>query len=193
MGQSTEELTTQIEDTRGDLARDVDALTDRVSPSRMVERRKAAARGRMRQLRSKVMGTAHSGQHATTSTAQHAVDTVSGTTQDAMSTIEDRVEGSPLAAGVIAFGAGMVLSALIPASDAEAQAAQKVVDTAKEHGQPVMDEAKSVGQEMGENLKQSATEAGQQVKDTAQQSAEHVKAQGQSSAQEVKSETRNQM
>jgi ElaB/YqjD/DUF883 family membrane-anchored ribosome-binding protein len=193
MGQSAEELSMQIEDTRGDLARDVDALTDRVSPSRIVERRRAATRTRMHQLRSKVMGTARDGQHAAGSTAQQAADTVSGTTQDAMSSIEDRVEGSPLAAGVIAFGAGMVLAALIPASDAEAQAAERVVDTAKEHGQPVMDEAKSVGQEMGESLKQSAAEAGQQVKDAAQGSAEHVKAEGQSSVQEVRSQTRDQM
>ena len=46
MGQGTEEqLTGQIADTRQDLSRDVDALYDKVSPGRMVERRKEAVRG----------------------------------------------------------------------------------------------------------------------------------------------------
>ena len=44
MGQSTEELSTQIAGTRESLASDLDALQDRVSPSAIVERRKEAAR-----------------------------------------------------------------------------------------------------------------------------------------------------
>ena len=50
MGQSTEELTTQIAGTRESLATDLDALQNRVSPSAIVERRKEAARGRGRVL-----------------------------------------------------------------------------------------------------------------------------------------------
>ena len=47
MGQSTEELSNEIEETRRSMTTNVDALQDRVSPSAIVERRKAAARGRM--------------------------------------------------------------------------------------------------------------------------------------------------
>jgi hypothetical protein len=38
MGQSTEELTSQIEDTRGRMASDLDALQDKVSPAAIVQR-----------------------------------------------------------------------------------------------------------------------------------------------------------
>jgi len=91
-----------------------------------------------------------------------------------------------LAAALVAFGAGMLLSALIPASEKEARVAGQAVEAAKEHGQPVIEEAKSVGQQIGADLKESATESAQQVKDTAQESVATVKAEGQSSAQTVK-------
>ena len=47
MGQSTEELRAEIEQTRQSMTADVDALQDRVSPSAIVERRKQAARSRV--------------------------------------------------------------------------------------------------------------------------------------------------
>ena len=47
MGQTTEELNAEIARTRESLASDLDALQDRVSPTAIVERRKAAAKGRI--------------------------------------------------------------------------------------------------------------------------------------------------
>ena len=40
MGQSTEELKRDIEHTRADMSGTLDAIEDRVSPSRMIQRRK---------------------------------------------------------------------------------------------------------------------------------------------------------
>src|SRR3954452_9199328 len=233
MGQNSEELTTtsmtttgttagtpgtpttpaDIEETRANLTRDIDELTDKVTPSRVVERRKQAARSRLGSVKDKVMGSASgatggvkdkvmgsasnarsgvsSAGGSVSDTASGAASTVSDTAHGALGTIESRTEGNPLAAGLIAFGAGMLISALIPASEKEAQAAQKAVETAKEHGQPVMDHAKSVGQEMGQNLKESAADAAQEVKATAQDSAQNVKQEGQSSAQTVKQDAKS--
>ena len=75
----------------------------------------------------------------------------------------------------MAFGAGLVIAGLIPASKAEAQGAQRLKDAAQEHGQPVMDQAKSAAQEVGEQLKDKATEAAQEVKASAQESTDRVK------------------
>jgi vacuolar-type H+-ATPase subunit H len=109
----------------------------------------------------------------------------------ALDTLESRPQGNPLAAGLVAFGAGMLISALMPATEKETQVAQRAVDAAKEHGQPVLDEAKSVGQEMGQDLKESATQSAQQVAATAQDSAQTVKQEGQSSAQTVKEDAKS--
>ncbi|WP_435769744.1 DUF3618 domain-containing protein [Nocardioides sp. SYSU DS0651] len=194
MGQATEErMTSEIAGTRESLSRDVDALYDKVSPARVMERRKTAMRSRMSSFKDSVMGSAHSaGQSASGSmqgaadSAQGAADAVTGTAQQAMGTVKSQAQGSPLAAGLVAFGAGMVISALIPASEREAQAAQRITEAAKDS--PLMDEAKSMGQEVGQNLKESATQAAQEVKGTAQDSAQNVKDEGQSAAQSVKQE-----
>lgn len=201
MGQRSEEqITTDIEGTRRDLSRDLDALNDRVSPHRMMERRKAATRSKLYSMKERVMGSAHQARHSASSvggtmgdTASSAAGSVTSTAQSAAHTVEQRTEGNPLAAGLIAFGAGWLVSSLIPTSRAEEQAAQRVVDTAKEHGQPVMDEAKSVGQQVGQDLKEKATEAAQEVKSSAQESAQHVRDEGQTSAEHVKDDAQNRM
>jgi acetyl/propionyl-CoA carboxylase alpha subunit len=118
---------------------------------------------------------------------------VSGTAHQAVGTVEQKTEGNPLAAGLIAFGTGVLISSLIPATKAEEQAAQRLVDQAKEHGQPVMDEAKAAGQQMGQDLKEQAGQAAQQVKASAQESADNVRSEGQSSAQHVKDDTQQRM
>lgn len=194
MGQGTEEqLTGQIADTRQDLSRDVDALYDKVSPGRMVDRRKEAVRGRLSSIKDNLMGSAgtagSSAQGAAGSvkdTASNATSAVAGTAQSAVSTVERQTQGAPLAAGMVAFGAGMVLSALIPASEKEAQAAQRLTEAVKDS--PLVDEAKAVGQEMGDSLKESATQAAQEVKSSAADSAAALKDEGQASAQTVKEE-----
>jgi len=187
MGQSTEELTREISGTRQDLTENLNALQDRVSPHAIVERRKAAARSKVRQVRSRVMGTVEGAQLG----AGQAADAVSDTAYQALDTAEERFEGSPLAAGLVAFGAGVVVSALFPATEREAKAAHQVVDAAREHGQPLLDEAKAVGQEVGEQLKETATDAAQQVKEAATDSAEKVRDEGQSAAESVKSDVQD--
>lgn len=194
MGQGTEEqLTGQIADTRQDLSRDVDALYDKVSPGRMVERRKEAVRGRLSGFKDSVMGsagsaggTAQGAAGSVKDTAANATSAVAGTAQSAVGTIERQTQGAPLAAGMVAFGAGMVISALIPASEKETQAAQRLTEAVQDS--PIVDEAKAVGQEIGDNLKESATQAAQEVKASAQDSAASLKEEGQSSAQTVKEE-----
>ncbi len=194
MGQATEErMTAEIADTRENLSRDVDALYDKVSPGRMVERRKEAVRGRFSSLRDSIMGSAGSAggsaQGMATSardTATSATSAVADTAHSAVGTVERQTQGSPLAAGLVAFGAGMIVSALIPASEKEAAASQRLTEAVKDS--PIVDEAKAAGQAIGENLGQSATQAAQEVTSSAQDSAATIKDEGQSAAQTVKQE-----
>jgi gas vesicle protein len=199
MGQRTEEqITTDIEGTRRDLSKDLDELHEKVSPSQIMERRKVAARSKMTRMRDRVMGSAHEAKHSMGQGASSAGGSVGGAAtgaKDSMSsaaqTVGEKTEGNPLAAGLIAFGAGVLVSSLIPASEKESVAAQRLVEEAKTHGQPVMDEAKSAGQSMGENLKEHARQSAEEVKASAQGSVQNVKDEGQSSAQHVKDDVQN--
>ncbi|MBC7629908.1 DUF3618 domain-containing protein [Aeromicrobium sp.] len=175
MGKEPEVIEHDIVNTREDLSRNLDALADRVSPSRVVGRTVDNAKGRASSVKDQVMGSASS-----------ATGTAAGGASDAASTVASKAEGNPLAAGLIAFGAGLLISSLVPASDKEAKLAGQAVDAAKEHGQPLVDHAKSVGQEVGQDLKESATEAADDLKSSVQDSAKHVASEGQSAADSVK-------
>ena len=85
MGQSTEELSSDIEQTRQSMTANVDALQDKVSPAAIVERRKQAARGRVQGVRDKVMGSADSGRDS----ASGAVGSVKETAHDTVSGAQD--------------------------------------------------------------------------------------------------------
>src|SRR4051794_41986204 len=77
VGQSAEELRREIEATRGDLGTTIDAIGDRVSPGRIVERRTNRMRGGIRSVRESVMGRASSATGAVTGTASGAAGGVS--------------------------------------------------------------------------------------------------------------------
>ena len=126
--------------------------------------------------------------------AYAAKDTVSEKASDAAdavreapATLKRKAQGNPLAAGVIAFGLGMLVSSLIPSSEKERQA----VSTLQENLEPVKQKATEVARDMGESLKPAAQEAAESVKSTAQEGVESVKQEGQSAAQDVKGQARD--
>jgi ElaB/YqjD/DUF883 family membrane-anchored ribosome-binding protein len=185
MGQSTDELTRNIELTRESLSQDVDELTDKVSPGRIAQRRKEAATSKLRSMREQVMGSAQESGEALASAGQHMSDNAS----DAVDTIEQKAKGNPLAAGAVAFGAGMILASLFPATRTEAHVSERAMDTAREHGQPMVDQATAAGRDVADHLKESAGQAADEVRASAQESADHVKQETQASAEHVKAQT----
>ena len=184
MGESTTELNHDIEETRDRLGTHLDELQDKVSPAAIVDRRKTAARTRVAGVREKALGTVRSVGDSTPSPSD-----ASGLAHDAAGTAKQQYAGAPIAAGVAAFGLGMVISALVPASRVEQKAATQVKDTVQDQAQPLLQDAKQAATEVGQNLKDSAAGSVQEVKATGQEAVANVKDEGQSSAQNVRSET----
>jgi ElaB/YqjD/DUF883 family membrane-anchored ribosome-binding protein len=193
----------QIEDTRRELSYDVDALNEKVNPARVVDRRVTAAKGRFTNLKERVMGSAHettsqaqgmasnaagSVQGAASSASdsvQNAASTAVGAVQQAPDTIVRQTQGNPLAAGLIAFGVGWLVSSLLPASEKERQLAQQAETAVKEHKDTLLEPAKQAAQEIGEQLKPAAQEAVESVKTTAQDAATTVTEEGKAAAADV--------
>ena len=182
----------QIEDTRRELSYDVDALNEKVNPARVVDRRVTAAKGRLTSVKEKVMGSAQdttSSAHAMASNAagsvQDAASTAVGAVQQAPDTVIRQTQGNPLAAGLIAFGVGWLVSSLLPASEKEKQLAQQAESAVREHKDQLLEPAKQAAQEIGEQLKPAAQEAMESVKSTAQDAAATVKDEGQAAVQDV--------
>ncbi|HEX5856881.1 MAG TPA: DUF3618 domain-containing protein [Microbacterium sp.] len=178
MSESPEQIRADIEATRNELGADVDALADKVTPSKIVDRQKNKVKDAIGSVRTRIMGAADDA----TSSAGSALHDTGSNIADAKDRVVAKAEGNPLAVGLIAFGVGLVVASLIPASEKEKDVAGNVQDSA----QPLVEKAKDAAKEVGENLKEPAQQAAAAVKDTATDAAQNVKAETQGAAQEVK-------
>lgn len=166
MSDSPDEIRSDIERTRRELGSDVDALADKVTPSKIVQRQGDKVRGMFGSVRERVMGVADDAGHAASSAGS---DLAHGA-RDMAHDVKAKAEGNPLAVGLIAFGAGLLAASMIPASSKEKELAEGV----KEQAQPLVDEAKHVAQEVASDLKEPAQEAAAAVKDRATEAVGHV-------------------
>jgi len=173
-----DQIRADIEVTRQNLSSDVNALTDKANPANAAKRQVGKAREAAFGVKDKVMGSAHNA----TSHASSAGSSVSDSVTGAPDAVTSRTRGNPLAAGLIALGAGLLVGSMLPASQKETEAAAAVKANASTLAQPVTEAAKGIA----EDLKAPAQEALESVKSTATDAAATVKDEGQSSAQEVK-------
>jgi Protein of unknown function (DUF3618) len=214
-----EQIRRDIERTQAALSQDVDALAEKVTPGKIVERRVDRARDAATRLKEKVMGSdPYGNQHGAggyvgdvRSAASTATDRVSGTASSAASSVQDaassaagtvqdaassaagavqeapaairrQTRGNPLAAGLIAFGAGWLVSSLLPASRREQELADQAKQVAQEKVQPA---AQQVAAEVRENLREPAQQAVESVRSTAQDAKDTVTDEGRTAAQDV--------
>jgi uncharacterized protein YjbJ (UPF0337 family) len=203
-----DQIRRDIERTQNHLSRDVDVLTEKVSPGRIVERRVNRVRDTAGRWKDNVMGsgpTSGSGgvQQAASSvsdTAAAARDNVSGAVSDAAGavqaapdTVRRQARGNPVAAGLIAFGVGWLVSSLVPASRREQQVAEQAKDRASELSGPlgqaateVKDNLAGPAQQAVESVRDTATEAGRTVADEGRSAAQDVQGQAKDSAGSVR-------
>lgn len=138
---------------------------------------------------SAVAGTATSAQSAVgdaASSAQSAVSGAAATVGDVVSSapgqLKRRAEGNPLAAGLVAFGAGLLISSLLPASRKEQQAVREL----KDNIEPVKQQVTQIAKEAAQTMQEPLQEAAQSVKATAQEAVQNVKEESTSAAADVK-------
>ena len=173
MGQSAEQLRREIEYTRGDLGETLDAIGDRLSPGRMMERRKNRMRSGLQTVRERVMGTVSDTGSALAETAGGVADAAGGavsTLKETPDTVRQQTQGNPLAAGAIAMGVGVLLATVFPATEKERRAADQLMDKAE----PLTEELKHAGREIAEHMREPAREAVDQVKEAASEGTQAV-------------------
>lgn len=200
MGSRPDELRNEIEQTRGELAYDVDRLADHTVPSRVVGRKWEGAKGRARSLTDKVMGAKESARDSVSHAgdkmqetasqagdkAQETAHQVAGTVRDTPDMVARQTRGNPLAVGLIAFGVGLLTAALLPETEPEKRAGAAVAD----RSEGLVDQAKHAAREMAGDLQETAKDAAGQVKQTAQEAAGNTAEQARESGRTTVQETR---
>src|SRR6478672_2480516 len=179
-----------IESTRADLSRNVDALTEKVSPSRVVGRRVDRAKDAVGSVKDKVMGSSDNpydqgAMGDATDKASSMASSIGDTATSAPTIARQKTRGNPLAAGMIAFGVGWLASSLLPATEKEQQAASAVKDKASEHSDTLTAPLKEAAAGAKDNLAGPAQEAVRSVKGTATDAATHVKDEAASAKDDV--------
>jgi hypothetical protein len=200
-----DEIRADIERTRAALSDDVDDLAESVKPKNVAGRQVDKVKEATSNIKDRVMGSddddyhgsavgtvgdkAYAAKDAVADKAYAAKDTVGEKASEAGDAVRQaprrvkrKAEGNPLAAGMIAFGLGMLVSSLIPSTEKEREAVSQL----QENLEPVKEKASEVAQDMAENLKQPAQEAGESVRAAATEGVENVKQEGQSAAADVK-------
>ncbi len=191
--QNPEEIRAEIEATRARLNADVDAVTEKVTPENVVDRQKNKARNKIQGVRESIMGSADdaraAGQHAAhdlRDEASYRMDQAGNAVSNAPATAKAKTRGNPMAAGLIALGAGWLVGSLLPSSKKEQELVAEAADRAQPHVQSAVDSTKEAAQDIAQDLKEPAKQAAESVKETAQSGAEQVKSQGQQEAGQLK-------
>ena len=187
--QSPDEIRADIEATRRRLDADVDAVAEKVTPENVVDRQKTKARNKVQNVKESIMGSADdarsTGSDVRASVAERA-DQAREAVSDAPSAARARTRGNPMAAGLIALGAGWLLGSLLPATQKEQEAAESAAARLQPHAQKATSSVKSTAGDIAEDLKEPAQKAAQSVKDTARSGAQDVKSQSQQEAERLK-------
>jgi ElaB/YqjD/DUF883 family membrane-anchored ribosome-binding protein len=179
MTSDPELLRREIELTQRGLSADVNALTEKVTPSRIVQRRVGRARRALTTMTDTIMGTASDTTDRMGSTASSVAGNVSSTAST--------VAGNPLAAGLIAFGFGWLTASLLPPSKREQDIADQAKDLAYEHVQPVVGE---MAEQLKDNLREPAEHAVESVTSTAKDAGSTVADETRSAAEDVERQAR---
>lgn len=188
MAEDTDQLRQQIHERRSSIAGTVDQIENRVSPSRIAARRSSRIRRRVTDLADSIFGNDDPDYVSSQPYAPYsASDDPSriDQLQDAAPSTEDvrrQARGNPMAAGLISFGAGLLLGSILPDSHRERHMAQRAhprlrtaVSEAAASGQTVASELQAAAQSATDDLKSSATDHGQELKSEATSAATDVK------------------
>ena len=194
MGKSATEVRADIEDTRQDMSETIDAIADRTSPRRIIDRRRRRMSAGWRSVRERVMGHAQTaggaaGDHARnlTDSARETAGSVLDTARGVPGAVTEQTQGNPIAAGLIAFGAGLLVASLAPPSEPE----QQLAGTLRDQTQPLQDELKQAGQQVVEDVKSTARDGAEQVKQRAVDAAGTVQEDVRTSAHELHDQARD--
>ena len=161
--QNPEEIRAEIEATRARLSADVDAVTEKVTPENVVDRQKNKARNKIQGVRESIMGSAddarvagHHAAHDLRDEASYRMDQAGNAVSNAPAAAKAKTRGNPLAAGLIALGAGWLVGSLLPSSKKEQELVADAADRVQPHVQSAVDSTKEAAQDIAQDLKENS-------------------------------------
>ena len=179
MASEADRLKRGIDATRQELVRDVGRLTEQAQhPAQLARRELGRVRAGLRSVKERVMGASEQA----ASTVAEAASDLPATVRAAPRKIADATSGSPVAVGIIAFGAGLLAAALIPESDAEREAVKRLSDNIG----PMTEPLQQAGRALADDVRTSVEAAADELKSSAADAAANVGTAAAAGAAEVR-------
>ena len=191
MASRTDELREDIDQKRQEIGHTVDQLQSRVSPYRITARGRHRMRRWWIDIKDQVMGNDRSdypweaGMRRIAEQAGNITDKASDMATEIKEGVSEtprmirrQTQGNPVAAGMIAFGGGLLVGTLLPESSGERRITQHLEPGVKD----LTEEASDIGKQMAEDVKDSAAEIVHELKESASTAAVGVKDEAQQAA-----------
>ena len=196
MSSNPSEIRAQIEQTRARLSDNVDELADQATPAHIAQRQVNKAKRAGSRLLDRVLGTVEDVRdsaldkaHDLASGVREAGDSVTGQASEFGHGVADlpreagrQTQGNPVAAGVVAFGIGLLIAAAFPASRRE----QELAEAVKEKAQPLTDHVTAAAHEIADNLSEPAAQAVDTLKESAADAVDAVREEGGAAVDDVR-------
>jgi Protein of unknown function (DUF3618) len=194
VGTTEDDLRRDAQHQRERMGETLEAIGDRLSPERIVERRKAAVGRRFRSMKETVMGSPDYDEfdpssgglrgraEGVASSASEALQSATEQVQQAPQAIAAQASGNPLAAGLVAFGVGALLASVFPKTRTE----QHLVQEARPQLDSAAEELKRVGRDVAFDAKDRTTSAAAEVKAAGESAAESVRDQARESSENMR-------
>lgn len=171
----TDELREDIEERRDRIGHTVDQIENRVSPSRVAARTSHKMSRRMSEWKERIMGN-DSTDDPTSGGNGGALSEAGRMVSDAPETIRRTTTGNPMAAGLVAFGGGLLVGSMFPETAAERRAVKQMepalrqgMPEVQEMGRHAVDDVKDAVRESAEEMKEMAAESGQRLRSDVQE------------------------
>jgi len=195
-------LRLELRDKRAAVSRDLEEIGDKVSPKRIADRAGSKVKNAAVGVKEKVMGSAEDVADSASDAADRAASRVGDIRErvgEAPEIIRTKTGGNPMAAGLIAFGFGLLAASLMPPSEKERELMdhaedqlRQVAATAGDMASTMKDELQETTQDVVADLRESASQHVQNVKDdasgAAQDVASHAKDEAVETAQQIRSD-----
>ena len=212
MAEEPDRLKRDIENTRASLTRDVDLLAEKTSPRQVARRRWSAVKEKVMGTSEQTRYAAHEQASKISDKASDLGDKASdkasqlgdkaselgdkasekahdaaGAVRSAPRAVVSQTQGNPLAAGIIAFGVGLLTASLVPVTEAERRAGAQL----KEHSGDLTDKVKDVASDLKDELGGTVQQAAGQIRETAKDAAQTTKETARSGASDVRDQTKD--
>lgn len=171
MGTSSDHMRNDIESTRHQLAADLDRLADRVSPMSTVRRNGGQLRESAAGARDRVRGAAADSRERARRGGRDGARSL----RDGAGQATERARGNPLAAGAVGFAVGVLAAAVLPGSDREQRAADRLAERAAPRLDPLRDAARGSARDFGAEAREAMRQAADEIRLSATEAARHTR------------------